>query len=448
MDRVLQSKFFNVLPYSLVLLGVSLIALAAFNSLLLANPAGNEPVAAPVQPWTSTDLLLEQLQERLRGYSADQEAYLRLGGAYLQKARETGDPSYYNKGEEALLQALELDPDSIQAMIPLGAVSLGRHEFQKGLEWAERALRIDPAYAGAYGIRGDAQVELGQYEAAFASFQRMVGLKPNLDSYARVSYARELTGDVEGAIEAMRLAVNSSPPGTEGAAWARVQLGDLYFNSGHVDEATEQYQAALRDFNGYHMALAALGKARAVQGKYDEAIQLYQQAVAVIPQPTTLAALGDLYVRTGQIDQAQLQYDTVDLIGKLSSFNQQLYNRELALFYADHDIKLREALALTAREIEVRQDIYGYDALAWALFKNGRLSEAAEAISQAMKLGTQDASIYYHAGMIYYRLGDPQQARQHLQQALALNPHLSIRHADQARLTLEELNTKLMPAGR
>ena len=121
----------------------------------------------------------------------------------------------------------------------------------------------------------------------------MVGLKPNLDSYARVSYARELTGDVEGAIEAMRLAVNSSPPGTEGAAWVRVQLGDLYFNSDHVDEATEQYQAALRDFNGYHMALAALGKARAVQGKYDEAIQLYQQAVRVIPQPTTLAALGD-----------------------------------------------------------------------------------------------------------------------------------------------------------
>ena len=138
----------------------------------------------------------------------------------------------------------------------------------------------------------------------------------------------------------------------------------------------------------------------------------------------------------------------IRVIGKLSSFNQQLYNRELALFYADHDTKLREALALTAREIEVRQDIYGYNALAWASFKNGRLSEAAEAISQAMKLGTQDASIYYRAGMIYYRLGDPQHARQHLQQALALNPHLSFRHPDQARLTLEELNTKLMPVGR
>lgn len=441
MDTAWQSRFLNTLPYSLTLLGVALIVLAAFNSLLLVNQAGNEPAAAPVQSWTSTDLLLERLQERLRGYPADQEAYLRLGGAYFQKARETGDPSYYTRGEEALLKALELDPDSAPAMTLLGAVALGRHEFQQALEWANRSLEIKPSYADAYGVLGDAQVELGQYEAAFASFQRMVDLKPNLDSYARVSYARQLTGDVEGAVEAMQLAVASSRPETEGAAWARVQLGDLYFNSGRIDEAAAQYQAALTDFSGYHLALAALGKARAAQGRYEEAIQLYQQAAEIIPQPATLAALGDLYNKTGQPDQAQLQYDTVEFIGKLSSLNQQLYNRELALFYANHDIKPREALKLTAQEIKVRQDIYGYDALAWALFKNGRLREAADAIGEAMKLGTQDASIYYHAGMIYHQLGDQQQARQYLRQALDLNPHFSVRQADEARLTLKELDT-------
>jgi tetratricopeptide (TPR) repeat protein len=446
MDRVRQSSFLNALPYSLVLLGVAIIALTAFSHWASSgSQAGNEPVSAPTQSWTSTDLLLERLQEQLRGYPADQEAYLRLGDAYLQKARETGDPLNYTRGEQALLKALELDPNSVQAMTLLGAVALGRHEFQKALEWAERSLEINPSHAGAYGVLGDAQVELGHYEAAFASFQRMVDLKPNLDSYARVSYARQLTGDVQGAVEAMQRAVASSWPETEGAAWARVQLGDLYFNSGRIDGAAEQYEAALTDFSGYHLALTALGKARAAQGLYDEAIRFYEQVVAIIPQPTTLAALGDLYARTGRSDQAQLQYDTVEFIGKLSSFNQQLYNRELALFYADHDIKLAEALKLTTQEIKVRQDIYGYDALAWALFKNGRAREAAEAIAQAMNLGTADASIYYHAGMIYYRLGDQQQARQHLQQALKLNPHFSIWHADEAKRALEELGTRPMP---
>jgi tetratricopeptide (TPR) repeat protein len=446
MGRVRQSSFFNALPYSLVLLGVALIVLAAFNSWALRSQAGNESVSTPTQPWTSTDLLLERLQEQLRSYPADQDAYLKLGSAYLQKARETGDPSFYARGEEALLKARELDPDSAQAMTLLGAVALGRHEFQKALEWAERSLEINPSYAAAYGVLGDAQVELGRYEAAFVSFQRMVDLKPNLDSYARVSYARQLTGDVEGAVAAMQRAVASSRPETEGAAWARVQLGDLYFNSGRTDEAAEQYEAALTDFNDYHLALAALAKVRAAQGQYNEAIQLYEQAVAIIPQPTILAALGDLYARTGSPAQAELQYDTVEFIGKLSSFNQQLYNRELALFYADHNIKLAEALKLTTQEIKVRQDIYGYDALAWALFKNGHLDKAAEAIAAAMKLGTQDPSIYYHAGMIYYRLGEQQQAGQYLQQALKLNPHFSIQQADEAKRTLEKLGIGAMPA--
>jgi tetratricopeptide (TPR) repeat protein len=357
MGRVQQSSFFNALPYSLVLLGVALIVLAAFNTWALRSQAGSEPISSLTQPQTSTDLLLERLQEQLRSYPADQEAYLKLGSAYLQKARETGDPSFYAKGEEALLKARELDPDSAQAMTLLGAVALGRHEFQKALEWAERSLEINPSYAAAYGVLGDAQVELGRYEAAFVSFQRMVDLKPNLDSYARVSYARQLTGDVEGAMAAMQRTVASSRPETEGAAWSRVQLGDLYLNSGRTDEAAEQYEAALTDFNGYHLALAALAKVRAAQGQYDEAIQLYEQAVAIIPQPTTLAALGDLFARTGRPAQAKLQYDTVEFIGKLSAFNQQLYNRELALFYADHNIKLAEALKLTTQEIKVRQDI-------------------------------------------------------------------------------------------
>jgi tetratricopeptide (TPR) repeat protein len=415
------------------------IALGAFGSWLREIDTAKTAAEGTALAWTATDLLVERLQGRIKVWSGDQEAYVQLGGAYLQKARETGDPAYYARAEGTLLKALELKPNSNSAMNALGALALGRHQFQEAAEWARRSLEINPAVANTYGILGDAQVELGQYAAAIETFQTMVDLKPNLNSYARVSYARELMGDLEGAIAAMKMAVPPGASETESAAWALTQLGNLYFNTRRVDEAAKQYEAALRAFNGYHLALTALGKVRAAQGRYAEAIDLYQQAVAIIPQPSTLAALGDLYAKIGKPAEAQLQYDTVEFIARLAAINQQIYNRELSLFYSDHDIKLEEALALATREMAVRQDIYGHDALAWALYKNNRLDEAAAGMAEAMKLGTQDANLYYHAGMIHYRLGQPERAREYLEHALALNPHFSLLQSDRAKETIAEL---------
>ncbi len=187
------------------------------------------------------------------------------------------------------------------------------------------------------------------------------------------------------------------------------------------------------------MALTGLAKVRAAQGRYDEAIDLYRQVLAIISQPATLAALGDLYAKTGEAEPAQRQYDTVEFIATLAAINQQVYNRELALFYANHDLKLEYALELASAELEVRKDIYGYDALAWTLYKNNRFDEAAEAMDQAMKLGTKDAMLYFHSGMIQYRLGNEAKAREHLSSALSLNPSFSILHSSLAQQTLSEL---------
>jgi len=440
MGRNQRRGFWSHLPYSLAFLGLLILILAGVNFLSQGNRGGKlSAVDAPPPVWAATDRQVDQLQERLRLQPTDAESYLQLGGVYLQKTRDTGDLSYYARAEEATLKALELSPNDARAMTLLGALMLGRHQFQEAEQWARRSLEINSHDASAYGVLGDAQVELGQYEAAIESFQAMVDLKPNLSSYARVSYARELMGGVAGAIEAMQMAVASGRSGTESAAWAQVQLGDLYFNSGRIDAAAEHYQAAMRAFPGYHVALAALGKVRSAQGRYDEAIQLYRKAIAIVPQPATLTALGDLYARVGQKEQAQLQYDTVELIARLAAINQQVYNRELSLFYSDHETKLDEALSLAQKEIAIRQDIHGYDTLAWALYKNNRPVEAASAMTSAMKLGTQNPILYYHAGMIHYRLGDRAKAEEHLQHALALNPHFSILFEDEARQTLAEL---------
>jgi tetratricopeptide (TPR) repeat protein len=161
--------------------------------------------------------------------------------------------------------------------------------------------------------------------------------------------------------------------------------------------------------------------------------------MAVVPLPDYAAALGDLYTKIGRPEEAKKQYDLVEYIGSLSTLNKILYNRELAYFYADHDVKLKEALELARREFEIRQDIYAYHVLAWALYKNGNPQEARAAMQEALKLGTRDARLFFHAGMIAAALGEGEEARVHLRRALETNPHFHLFHANLARETLENL---------
>ncbi|HEU0022043.1 MAG TPA: tetratricopeptide repeat protein [Dehalococcoidia bacterium] len=438
-----RRKIWANLASALTLMGVLVIVLSGLGWLLQQNQAvaGPDDAASPLQTNTARqiDYLQSRLQSQLQVQPQDQDTYTLLGGAYLQKARETGDAAYYARAEGALRQSLELDPGNARAMSLLGSLSLARHDFRMASQWAQRALEVNPDYAAAYGVLGDAQIEQGQYQAGVESYQKMVDLKPNLDSYARVSYIRKLMGDVEGAMAAMAEAVDAGPPGNENTAWAEVQLGDLYFGSGRIDEAAERYEAALREFPGYYLALASLARSRAAQGQFETAVELYQAAVDIIPRPTILAELGDLYAKNGQIELARSQYAMVEFIAELAVVNQQGYNRELARFYADHGTRLDQALELATSELALRQDIYGYDTLAWALYQNHRFEEAAAAIGRALHLDTRDAVLHYHAGKIFQGLGDPERAAEHLERALELNPYFSLWQADDARQALTEL---------
>src|SRR5262249_52704730 len=159
-------------------------------------------------------------------------------------------------------------------------------------------------------------------------------------------------------------------------------------------------------YAGYHWGIGGLAKVRAAQKRYEDAISLYQQAMAVIPLPQYAAALGDVYTRLDRPREATKQYALVEDIGALNAINKEIYNRDLALFYADHDLKLPQALELAERELQVRRDIYTYDVLAWALYKNQKPEPALRAMAEALKLGTKDARVFFHAGMIYHAVGD------------------------------------------
>jgi tetratricopeptide (TPR) repeat protein len=431
--------------------------MVSFRGVLYGQAAAN---ANPV-PGTEPDRLLrDSVDERIRSEQArvarDPEfwvSYNRLAAAYAQKARETGDISYFELAEGSLRQSLKLEStheEAGPAWMQLATVHLAEHRFKEAADEARRAIALMPGNLMPYPYAGDAELEMGDYATAHELYSHL--LEPSDGRphpgilFLAASHGASLDwieGRVSQASDDLRHAVDLSRElrlPAENIAWTEFMLGEQFFQSGDLSAAEASEAASLADFPRYHRALAAMGQIRGAQGKLPEAISWYKQAIAIIPLPVYVAALGDLYSASGDAAQAQKQYALVEYIGKLSAINQQVFNRDLATFYADHDLKLTDALALARKELEVRHDVYTSDALAWALLKNGQLDEARTAIEQALRMGTQDALMEYHAGMIYNTLGDRAKATYHLRRALAINPHFHILFATRAIQTLARLD--------
>jgi tetratricopeptide (TPR) repeat protein len=380
----------------------------------------------------STAGLVAQLQQELRQEPTSAKGYALLGLAYQQRARETGDPSYYPKSEGVLRRALELEPRNLLAISGLGSLALSRHRFRAALALGREARALSPSTARAYGVMGDALIELGRYREGFAAFDTMARLRPNLAAYARISYARELLGRRHRALAAMRLALDAAS-GPEATAWTRVQLGKLYWASGRLADAAFQYRAALTVFPGYHYALDALARVEAARGRLSRGIALERQAVSTIPLPQYVAGLGDLYHAMGRPRLAERQYALVGAIRRVLAANGVKTDLEIALFDADHGIHPAQTLALARTARRERPSIDGDDVLAWALERNGRCTEALRYSQAALRLGTFDALKFFHRGTIERCLGHDVAAKRWFHRALALNPHFSLLWAPVAR---------------
>jgi len=404
---------------------------------ILADPAGI--VGSGVTTSGYADQIISTMQDRLQKTANDPAALAGLGLAYLQKARETNDPTFYGRAETTLRSALAAQPNNLAALGGMGSLALSRHAFSEALDWGHKAQTLAPQAAYAYGVIADAQTELGDYDAAVDTLQRMVNLRPDISSYSRISYARELHGDTDGAITAMRQAVEAGGPAAENLGWTQVQLGNLYFNSGQLAAAETAYNAALVAYPGYLHARAGLAQVRAAQGRSAEAIDLYKQAIAVVPLPQYLTALGDLYSMSGDTKAAQAHYDTVGQIFRIFAANGVNVDSEQAAFLADRDQQAAEAVRLAQAAAATRHDIHTQDTLAWALYRAGQYAAAQTAATQATRLGTRNGLILFHQGMIEAQLGDTAGARTHLGQALAFNPYFSVKYVPQAHATLDGL---------
>lgn len=364
-----------------------------------------------------------------------------LAGLYLQRSRETGDYEDVLRAEDLARQSLAIrSKANSKAFRTLSASLLAQHRFTESLEVARELFRIWPEDPAHRALLGELQMELGDYDAARVTFGSLEGARDNLAVAPRLARWAEISGRPEEARQLFEAARDRAAYRTdftaEQRAWYDFRLGDLALRHGALDRAEEAFRTGLRTHPGDYRIVAGLARLEAARGNWERAILYGEQSVATLLDPATLGLLSQAHAALGDGTRAAEYARAMEV----SIRNQKgAFHREWSLFLLDRGQDVPAVAAQAADEIRTRRDVYGYDLLAWARYKQGRLAEARAAMSQALRLGTQDASLFFHAGMIEQAAGNEQEAKRLLQRALKLNPHFHPTHPATAEAVLDSI---------
>ena len=358
-------------------------------------------VGMPGAPPTSAEGLrnrISEMERRLQVAPQDDGAAVLLADALLRQARVTGDSRLSGRAGSLLASVLKVVPRHYDALRMLGATYLSQHRFREALDVGRRARDLRPGDAWNYGVIGDASLELGEYADAFEAFDQMVTMRPNAASYARVAYARELQGNLTGALRAMEMAREATAASDpEAQAWYGAQVGDLYLRMKLLVEAEREYRRAAFLFEDHPFAMIGQGKVQAARGNREAALAIFVEQFERTPTLDLAARIGDLHAQGGRAAEAERFYRLAEeLAGPAIAQTES----NLALFLAEHDRKLPEAIKIAEAVAATRHDIFTEDALAWAYYKTGRLEEAFVASQRALRTGTRDDRVLSHAAAI------------------------------------------------
>lgn len=357
----------------------------------------------------------------------DLKALTGLAGVYVQEGRITGNYAYYDKAAMHYVnKALQVDSNYFDALTLSSLLWLNQHHFQQGLDVAKKLVSINPYNAFVYGLLTDGNVEMGYYDSALTSAQKMMDIRPDIRSYSRVSYLRELYGDVEGAIESMQMAIESGVPGDENTSWCRVQLGNLLTYMGDTAAANIQFNNALYQRPGYAFALAGLAKVFYMQGNWKAADAYYKKAIAAHPDNSFKEALADVYMQTGKKQEADallkevvqnLSSTTISDDVKTSGHGHYA-DKELAyafLLMNDND-KAKEHAIKEFNRRPLNVDVC--EMMAWVSFKNNDMKTALKNLPIALKTGSKNPILMAHAGIIYASAKKNEQSTEYLSMAM------------------------------
>lgn len=411
-----------------------------------AVPENAPPARALLRGNDNTMMAVGFLEDRVKSDPDDIVALNKLAGYYLQLHRETEDVAYLEMSLHLAQSSLRVLPadQNLGGLRALAQAEYQTHNFLAARDHAKELTEYEPRRTLGFQLLGDALLELGDYDGATAAYKKMEELDSGtVATETRLAHLALLRGDSATArrryLVALDQATGSSFPSAETIAWCHWQLGEVDMATGEYRKAERHYGDALVAFSGYPHAITSLARYRAVQGDIKAAIETFEKLVGKHADPIDEAALGDLYKLAGRDADAQRRYSEVERVSQQSKLYSALYNRHLVLFWADHDMKTDEAYARAKKEYETRRDVYGADALAWSALKAGKLAEAQTAIKDALRLGTEDARLFYHAGMIARAAGDRNGAADFLRRAIKLNRYFDPLQSRVAGNALEEI---------
>jgi tetratricopeptide (TPR) repeat protein len=405
--------------------------------------------AGPTASATMSEIADRDTQIRVWSVALAQDsgsaiALSQLAALYLQRARESGDDRNYNQAEDYARRSLKLRVNrNGPAFVTLAAALVAQHRFQEAEVVARDLVAFDPDVPQYRAQLGEIQMELGRYDAARQSFDSLYNVRTHLSIAPRlarwaeingnVSYARKLLSD---ALDAARL--RRELP-REQLAWFHLRLGDIDLRNGHTRRARSLFETGLKIEPDDYRLLDAMSHLEAVEGSPRKAIEYGERGIAIKLDPATLGTIGDAYAALGDSARAEQYHKTMEMA---VAGQPGAYHRAWSLFLLDHNRSISEVLANVRAEIETRKDVYGYDLLAWAFHKEHRDAEAREAMMLARRLGTRDAMLFYHAGMIERSLGDAGRARYFLRLALEVNPSFHPRHPIEIRAVLDSIESE------
>lgn len=395
---------------------------STMSSHLLAGETRN-PVDLEIQFW-------EQRTER---DASDFMAPEKLGEAYLQKSRESGNLSYLKKAETALKKSLAAKPQHTQAMNWLSYVYCMQHRFRDAMALSEETKKLLPDDPFSFGILGDCYLELGDFGNCERNYLKAMELAPSMFSFSRWANLQFMKGDIPASIDFQKQALDDAERKiriSSHVAWCQVQLGYTYFRTGKFEQAEQYYQDAIKTNPGGNLPLEHLAELRGAQDKFDEAAALYEKALAISPRPETYQALGDLWAFAGKPEKAEplIMKSATMYLESVNEDNVHYYHH-LAGLYSDSRKMPDEALRWARKDYDVRQGVYALDCLAWALYGKGEFKEAAQTIKKALAFGTRDTHLYFHASMIFFRADDLPSSREMVRKAKELNPFYTKFHA-------------------
>ena len=387
----------------------------------------------------SLEQVVSDLESRVAELPGDYVSWATLSLAYVQYARVIVDPSYYPKAEGAIAQSFAINnDDNYLAYAGGAALAAGRHDFVLAEELATKGLDINPYSALLYGLLSDSQVQLGQYEAGFASVQKMLDLSPDTSSLSRASYVWELRGDLEQANALMQRALADAPT-AEDRTFALHHLGQLALEAGDPTTALEYQLAALEETPDDAVSQFGRALAEAALGQTDVALAHLAELVERVPDPGYLIAYARLLESVGRTQDADIQYAAIQARALVASQFGELPETN-GIFFHIQTGNFEQAITEAEAGLKIHAFVRTYDAYAWALHAAGRDQEALTAIETALALGTRNASFFFHSGMIKLALGDTAGARAELTEAMTINPHFDPLDSVIAAQTLETLS--------